>query len=53
MTDVSGDINVTLTAEDIEYLMESGTSKVRLSDGPISVYALCRDSLQFEVVTDE
>jgi len=53
MTDVNGRITVRVDSEDISTLMDSGTTKVRLHDGDIEVYAKCRDSLQFEVVTDE
>jgi len=54
MTDnASGEITVEVDREDIEYLMETGPTRIKVSDGPISVYARCMDSLEFEVVTDE
>lgn len=54
MTDnASGEITVEVDREDINNLMDSGTQMVRLADGPISVYARCTDSLEFEVVVDE
>jgi len=53
MTDGNGTITVKVDSEDISSLMDSGTTKVKLHDGDIEVYAKCRDSLQFEVVADE
>jgi len=54
MTDKpQGKITVEGDSEDISSLMDSGTTRVRLTDGPVEVYARCEDSLQFEVVTDE
>jgi hypothetical protein len=53
MSNASGEIKVTVTAEIIEHLMEPGPSQVRVSGEPIPVYVRCEDSLGFEVVTDE
>jgi len=53
MTDVDGKITVKVDSEDISRLMDSGTVRVRLTDGPVEVVARCEESLQFEVVTDE
>jgi len=53
MSDLGGKITVDIDAEDISSLMDTGTTRVRLIDGPVEVYARCKDSLQFEVVADE
>jgi len=53
MTDTSGEITVEVDREDINKLMDNGTVRIRLAQGPVSVYARCTESLQFEVVADE
>jgi len=53
MSDMTGKVTVDIDAEDISNLMDSGTTRVLLADGALTVHARCEDSLQFEVVADE
>jgi len=53
MSDMTGKVTVDIDAEDISNLMDSGTTRIQLADGALTVYARCEDSLQFEVVADE